>query len=110
MVGCVQFSMEKKSTLLKNVLALIIPLPFHIIGSYSIFTVFRNLDMLNVNADEGEVVEITNLLSLISTAMIFFLRIGYYFWTRNHIKNILFQVGKHEEWVSEKTTLIKYAV
>lgn len=97
-VGCIQFSLEKNPSLLNKVVALLIPLPFNTIGAYCIFMAFGNLDKLTSYTGEGEIVEITNLLSLISTSTIFFLRSGFYFFAKNHTKNIIFQVSNHKRY------------
>lgn len=94
-VGCVQFTLEKNPSLRDNIVALICPLPFNIISTYFIFVTFKNLDMLISYDKKGEIIQITNFLTLLSTSLMFYLRTGYYFLRRKHIKNIIFEVSNY---------------
>lgn len=96
MVGCAQFSLEKKPSLVNHIVALIVPLPFHVAGIYCIFMAFKNLNMLPSYTIEGEIVKITNLLSLTSTSISFILRSAYYFCRRKHIRNVILQVSNYK--------------
>lgn len=95
-VGCAHFSLERNPSPLNNTLALIIPLPFYILGIYCIFMAFKDIDMLTDYSTASDIIDITDLLSFIGTVVSLFLRSVYYFCKRNHIRNIIFQVSNQQ--------------
>lgn len=95
LVGCVQFSLENNPNLRDKARALIFPLSYQVLGLYCIIMTCGHLQIILDSFKASELVQVTNLMSIISVSITFILRSAYYFCARKHIRNIILQVGIH---------------
>lgn len=91
-VGCMPFSLDKTDNFRKNATALIFSLPYYVLTTCCIFLTISGLNF-EFDDDGYKLIEITDVIEVITMAIVFVLRSIYYIFKRQHLKNIIFKVS-----------------